>query len=126
MFLRRNRLAAVLAMLAMALQAFWPLLAEARPRIAGQLVPICTVEGVTHYLELPAGKTPLDERSASHGEHCKLCVFGVGKAAVSSTFDISAFLLAASAEQSAASPVVPFHKSPQLLPAQPRAPPSQF
>ena len=126
MFLRRNRLAAALAVLAMALQTFWPLLAQARPRIAGELVPVCTVEGVTHYLELPAGKSPLDERSASHGEHCKLCVFGAGKAVVAATLDVSTFLMAGNAEQSAASFVVPFHNSPQLLPAQPRAPPSQF
>ena len=77
--LRRNRFAALLAVTAMALQAFWPLLAQARPRMAGELVPVCTVEGVTHYLELPAGKSPLDERSASNGEHCKLCVFGADK-----------------------------------------------
>ncbi len=126
MFLRRNRLATLLAALAMALQAFWPLLAEARPRIAGELVPVCTVEGVTHYLELPAGKSPLEERSASHGEHCKLCVFGAGKALVVSSPDFSAFLLAGGAEQSAANPSTPFYPSLHLLPAQPRAPPSQF
>lgn len=126
MFLRRNRLAAVLAVLAMALQAFWPLLAQARPRIAGELVPVCTVEGVTHYLELPAGKSPLDERSASHGEHCKLCVFGDGKAVAVSSPDFSAFLLAGNAEKSTTDLAVPFHKPPHLLPAQPRAPPSQF
>ena len=86
MLLRRNRLAAFLAVLAMALQAFWPLLAQARPRIAGELVPVCTVEGTTHYLELPAGKSPLDERWASHGEHCKLCAFGDRKAVSVSSF----------------------------------------
>jgi Protein of unknown function (DUF2946) len=125
-FLRRNRLAAFAAMLAMALQAFWPLLAQARPRIAGELVPVCTVEGTTHYLELPAGKSPLDERSASHGEHCKLCVFGDGKAVDVSSVDLSVFLRTGNTEQSTATPSVPFHQSPHLLPAQPRAPPSQF
>ena len=123
MFLYRNRLAALLAVLAMALQAFWPLLAQARPRIAGELVPVCTVEGVTHYLELPAGKSPLDERSASHGEHCKLCVFGDGKAAAASSLDRAVFLLAGNTEPSVPNVAVPFLKSPQLLPAQPRAPP---
>src|SRR5476651_417720 len=124
MFLRRNRLAAWLAVLAMALQAFWPLLAQARPRIAGELVPVCTVEGVTHYLELPAGKSPLDERSASHGEHCKLCVFGDGNAVDVSSVDLSVFLLTGDTEQSTANPAVPFRRSTQLLPAQPRAPPA--
>ena len=74
-----RRFALFLAALAMALQSLWPLIAEARPRVAGELVPVCSVGGITHYLELPAVKTPLEQRSSSHGEHCKLCVFGVEK-----------------------------------------------
>ncbi|HEX2649481.1 MAG TPA: DUF2946 family protein [Burkholderiales bacterium] len=74
-----RRLAALAAVLAISLQAFWPLIAQAQPRVAGELVPVCTVNGITHYLELPAGKAPLDERSATHGEHCKLCMFGSAK-----------------------------------------------
>ncbi|HLX81808.1 MAG TPA: DUF2946 family protein [Burkholderiales bacterium] len=123
MLLRRNRLAAFLAVLALALQAFWPLLAQARPRIAGILVPVCTVEGTTHYLELPAGKSPLDERSASHGEHCKLCVFGGGKLVSAASFDVSAFL-AGNADQGIAFRRTPLREFPLLLSAHPRAPPA--
>jgi hypothetical protein len=36
---------------------------------------------VTHYVEVPAGKLPLEQRSASYHEHCKLCVFGVERVA---------------------------------------------
>ena len=80
MLLLRNRPATWLAVIAMALQAFWPLLSQAKPRDLTLLVPLCTVEGVTHYVELKAGRTtPLDERSASHGDHCKLCVLGADK-----------------------------------------------
>ena len=75
-----RRLAALAAVLAISLQALWPLIAQAQPRVAGELVPVCTVNGITHYIELPAGKTPLEERSTSHGDHCKLCVFGSAKA----------------------------------------------
>jgi len=74
-----RRCALFLAALAMALQSLWPLIAQARPRAAGELVPVCSVGGITHSLELPAVKTPLEQRSSSHGEHCKLCVFGVEK-----------------------------------------------
>jgi Protein of unknown function (DUF2946) len=65
-----------LAILAMALQATWPLLANAKPRSVA-LVPLCTVDGVTHYLELATGKTPLED-SLAHSEHCPLCFAGAG------------------------------------------------
>ena len=124
MFLRRNRLAAVLAVLAMALQAFWPLLAQARPRIAGELVPLCTVEGVTHYLELPAGKSPLEERSASHGEHCKLCVFGGDRGVALKPFDAAVFVFPNVGDLKIVLRPVSFSEPAYHRPAQPRAPPA--
>ena len=87
-----RRAAAIAAVLAISLQAFWPLIAQARPRVAGELVPVCTVNGITHYVELPASKTPLEERSASHGEHCKLCVFGSAKAGAALPVSFAFFL----------------------------------
>ena len=63
-----------LAVLAISLQVAWPLLVNARPR-AVVLVPLCTVDGVTHFIEQPNGKTPLEECD-SHGKHCPLCFFG--------------------------------------------------
>ena len=71
----RFRSAVWLAVIAMALQALWPLLAQARPR-SSVLVPVCTVQGVTHYVELPAGKSPAEEQSDTHHEHCSFCSFG--------------------------------------------------
>ena len=61
---RGNPLALWLAVIATVLNLVWPLLAQARMS-ARVLVPVCTVEGVTHYLELPTGKTPLQ----GSGEH---------------------------------------------------------
>ena len=86
-----RRAAALVAILAISLQALWPLIAQAQPRVAGELVPVCTVNGITHYVELPASKTPLEERSSSHGDHCKLCVFGSAKAGaiLPATFGLS-------------------------------------
>jgi hypothetical protein len=67
-----NRTANWLGILAIALQALWPLIAQARPKDV-VLVPVCTVEGVTHYMELPGGRTPLDDSANSHQEHCAYC-----------------------------------------------------
>ena len=79
--LYRNRTAALLAIFAVALQALWPLLAQAKPTVPGERVPVCTIEGITHYVELPAADTPVEKRSAAHHEHCKMCVFGAEKLA---------------------------------------------
>ena len=77
---RWNRTAGWLALLAIALHAFWPLVAQAKPRSA-ILVPVCTIDGITHFLELAAGKTPAEERSAAQHDHCTLCVFGADRVA---------------------------------------------
>ena len=72
-----RRLGRWLAIVAIALHAAWPLIANARPKSV-HLVPLCTVEGVTHYIELPGGKSPLDESANTHREHCSFCFLGVG------------------------------------------------
>ena len=79
---RRNPVAVYLAVLAIALQALWPLLAQARPKNA-VLVPVCTVQGVTHYIELPSSGTPVEEHAASQHDHCSFCTFGGERAALS-------------------------------------------
>ena len=80
--LYRNRTAALLAIFAVALQGLWPLLAQAKPTVPGERVPVCTIEGITHYVELPSVDTPVEKRSAAHHEHCQMCVFGAEKLAV--------------------------------------------
>ena len=75
--MRVRKLGTWLAILAIALHALWPLLANARPTSVN-LVPICTVEGITHYLEVPGGKSPLDDSAAKHQDHCAFCFMGVG------------------------------------------------
>ena len=83
-----RRSAALAAAAAIALQALWPLLAQARPADPTVQVPLCSVDGAVHYQEIKLGKsTPLDERAASHGEHCKLCVLGDGKAVLNGAVD---------------------------------------
>ena len=121
LFRSRRRFAALAAMLAIMLQALWPLLSHARPKDPPLLVPVCTVDGVTHYFELKAGKTPLDERTASHGEHCKLCVFGDGNSFAVLGSDFSTFLPAGNALRKTSQAEPPLEAT--HLPAQPRAPP---
>ena len=83
-----RRSGALAALLALALQAFWPLLAQARPGDPTVRVPLCSVDGVVHFQEIKLDRsTPLDERSATHGEHCKLCVLGDGKAVLNAAVD---------------------------------------
>jgi hypothetical protein len=64
-----RKLATWLAISAMALNALWPLIAQAKPSL---LVPVCTVGGTTHYVEIPGGTTPVD----SQHEHCTFCFAG--------------------------------------------------
>jgi hypothetical protein len=117
-----RRFAAIAAAFAISLQALWPLLSHARPKDPSLLVPVCTIDGITHYLEIKSGKTPLDERSSLHSDHCKLCVFGDGKSAAVLRLDFSAFLLVRNTDR-ASRPAAASHEPPLLIPAQPRAPP---
>jgi hypothetical protein len=79
MRLHRKRFGTVFAMLAMAMQVLLPVVAQARPGIAGELVPVCSFQGTTHYIELPAENSGPGERSRTQAEHCKLCVFGTDR-----------------------------------------------
>ena len=79
----RTRSIAWLAIVLVALNALGPRVAHARPTVPGLLVPLCTIDGITHYSELPAPKPPLEQRSDANHEHCKICVFGIERAFVS-------------------------------------------
>jgi hypothetical protein len=68
-----RRLAALAAAFGIALQALWPAIAQARPADSIS-VPVCSVDGTRHEIELPVGKTRDDA-----SQHCKLCVLGLDK-----------------------------------------------
>jgi hypothetical protein len=121
MMRRRRSSAAYLAILAMALQALWPLLAQAKPRSV-VLVPLCTVEGVTHYLELPAGKTPAEQHSSAQHEHCSFCSFSGDRLALP---PVAASFLPIRTQQTQAWFVeVRVHEAKKPYLARPRAPPA--
>lgn len=73
-----RRLAAYAAAFGIALQALWPAIAQAAPKDSIS-VPVCSVGGVQHEIELPLGKTN------DGTQHCKLCVLGTDKPAVSNS-----------------------------------------
>jgi hypothetical protein len=102
-----RRVASWLAISALALQALWPLIAQARP---ATLVPVCTVGGETHYVEIPGAPAPADK-------HCELCFVGAALPAANAVpaGDAPSFI----APQAAAS--LPETSSP--LTADARAPP---
>jgi hypothetical protein len=62
-----RKTASWLAILAMALNALWPLIAQARPTTR---VPVCAVGEVTHFIEVPVGG------DATGHEHCAFCFAG--------------------------------------------------
>jgi hypothetical protein len=124
MFLRRNRLVALLAAFAVMLQVLWPLLSHARPQDSSLLVPVCTIDGITHYLDLKTGKTPLDERTALHGEHCKLCFFGGDRLQALSSASVDFLQVPAVIAETPAELPASHYRSTSASPAHPRAPPA--
>ena len=115
-----RRLGHWLAVLAITLNAAWPLLANARPKSV-HLVPLCTVEGITHYVEVPGGTTPLDKSADSHHEHCSFCFLGAS-ALLPSDVDLPLVPLAASERIRSAADYS--HPTASLLAHGARAPPS--
>jgi hypothetical protein len=121
---RRNKLAISLAIFALLLQAFWPLLAQARPGPQTMLVQLCTIDGITHYAEIPVRvDAPAEEHTSIHSGHCVMCVFGAERV-----------LALPSLKLLTLDPAIPVFELPADLtpaklritshpPAQPRAPP---
>lgn len=118
----RIRGTALAALFAIALQAFWPLLALAKPARPAILVPVCTLGGVAHYVELPAGDSPLERRSSTHHEHCQFCVSE--RAAIPKLAALPGILAAAPSERVSIPAPAPVRESLCPTPAQPRAPPA--
>lgn len=122
--LRRHRLAFLLATLAMALQAFWPLLAQAQPNDPTSNAPICSVQGDGSRADLSGGNSPPGDGARHQQKHCKLCFGGFDRVQVlvpapGGAFRSQAFVVEVPAALSAAAV-----RSSSASPAQPRAPPA--
>jgi hypothetical protein len=109
-----RRSAALAAAAAIALQALWPLIAQAR---AGDSVsvPICSVDGTRHEIQLPIGKTN------DGTQHCKLCVLGTDKPFVANA--VGAFASFAGKSESILEKEKSSFKPLSEAFARPRAPP---
>jgi hypothetical protein len=117
----RSPIAVYLAVLAIALQALWPLLAQAKPKNV-LLVPVCTIQGVTHYIELSSSGTPVEEHAASQHDHCSFCSFGGERAALSPCLQP---VVSTGLDEARPAHVAPREfKSEKSFSARPRAPPA--
>ena len=114
----RRSIAAWLAILAVALQVFWPLVAQAQPKSA-LYGSICSAGGGDHSPAAPGGHGP-----GRHVKHCPLCSAGGDRAAqaVDSPAHPLFIVAGASFEVPAVLPAASF-RSTVVSPAQPRAPP---
>jgi hypothetical protein len=121
------RAAALLALLAMALQAFWPLLAQAKPGPGTMLVQLCTIDGTAHYVEIPiGGDAPAEERTPGHSSHCAMCVPGGERVFAVPSAQLPAIALAALASTPPPAIASARFVSASHRLAQPRAPPQSL
>jgi len=68
----RSRIAAWIALAGMALNAFWPLLANAKPNVPALSSEICSATGLQHSSESLPGEAP---GKSVRPSHCNLCPF---------------------------------------------------
>lgn len=121
--MRSRRRVVWIALAAIALQAFWPLIAQAKPESV-LLVPVCSVRGVTHYIELPRRGAPVERKAASQQDHCAFCVFGGERVALPAGAPVLP-IAAAAAFGAPRSSESRFLESQKRLNARSRAPPIQ-
>jgi len=122
--LYRDRLAALLAVFAMALQGFWPALAQGQSTAASLFATVCSIDGAKT-VDMSGGKFPADGGAGKHQKHCALCVAGGDRAPALAPAPVlplfhstrpAEFIAPLSATQVVSAPSTP---------AQPRAPPVQ-
>lgn len=116
-----RRIAGWLAILAMSLNALWPLVANAKP--AGAFDPsteICTVGGVKSFAGGSGIPQPADN---THQPNCSFCTFGADKFALPSVATSSVLAVVEPAGFALQIPQVRPTRPPSYAPAHPRAPP---
>jgi len=116
----RNRIAAWLALAGIALNAFWPLLANARPNAPALPSEVCSATGQKHAGESVPGQAP---GKGAQPSHCTLCPFNAERGPA-----ISGAAPALACPMPAFGQVQEFFSEPQLKAAldpaaPPRAPP---
>ena len=116
-----SRFTVWLAILAMALNALWPLIANAKPSGVESLFEICTTQG----LKAVAGDASSqgDEGAKHLQPHCPLCSHGLDKAIALPSSLPSMAKLAVVGSAIAIAPESRSFDAPRFNPARPRAPP---
>lgn len=117
-----RRLAALFAAFGIALQALWPLIAQAAPAERTLVAALCSVEHGGQQVSIKLGKAPVEERAAQAGEHCKLCFFGAEKPVLPVDWNAAKRLPEAIADPIGGVEALSFRSFP-VLSARPRAPP---
>jgi hypothetical protein len=118
-----SRFTAWLAILAMALNALWPLIANAKPAGVSSLFEVCTSQGIKSVAG-DSSQAPEESGSKHLQPHCPLCSFGTDKVSAPPSaplyFEPAAITgCGPSAEVRSALP-----RSDLRSPAHPRAPPA--
>jgi Protein of unknown function (DUF2946) len=111
-----------LAILAMALNALWPLIASARPTGAASFVEICTAQGLKQIVGDPA-TGPAGPGGKHMQLHCPICSYGTDKfSALTSAPLFNASATGSDCEPAVADASAKPHSNIRS-PAYPRAPP---
>lgn len=109
-----------LALLAMALNTLWPLLAHAKPVGSGLAIEICTSTGMEWMAADANGKQPAQKRLVPH---CAFCSLGAGRAPLPSSPAILPMQVSTVVAVIARSEAAPVVSQSFFSPALPRAPP---
>ena len=116
-----RHIAGWLAILAMSLNALWPLVANAKP--AGAFDPsteICTVGGIKSFA---GGAGPSQPASSAHKPDCSFCTFGADKLVPPPAADTAPPAAIGHAAFASCMPDARPLQSASYSPAHPRAPP---
>ncbi len=119
---RTRRFAAWLAMLAMALDVLWPLLAHARPGAPVDLLEMACSTGGAKQFPAPVGAPEGPQDGQQLLPHCAYCTAGAGKAALTANFATLCVEGRPGAPVAASSGTRPRHAA-RFADARPRAPP---
>jgi hypothetical protein len=117
-----RRIATWLAVLAVSLNALWPLVANAKP--VGAFDPsseICTVGGIKTFAGGGALPQPADN---AHQPNCSFCTFGADKAVPPATSVAHVLAAPSGTDFQAATAALPPAEPFRYSPAHPRAPPA--
>jgi hypothetical protein len=118
-FTRKSRaLAAWLAFCAMAMNAAWPLLANAAPARAATMIDVCTIGGMQKVADT-VGHAPATESTTTH---CPFCLFSSDTALTGATAGVRA--IAPTGDHFSSVRGSPDCLAPLFSPSAPRAPPS--